>query len=530
VIVVPLGEAEHATIERHVAERFPDPDLSWLDRTELRRRPAAVLARLLLRRYDDAVLVTPDLRSPRLRLTSLVLALPRARRRWRVDLLGQAESFGLTSHLRSSALAIVRHLLACGLALLLAYPALRLLELLLRVAWRRPALRRPARLLYLRSQLWLGLLGGGSVAHTAGVIGALQTAGVDMHVVSSDELAGVEAPTHLVRPERWFDGLLREAEELAYNIPFGWAAIDAARTVRPDAVYQRHATFSCAGVVVSRVLGLPLVLEFNSSEVWKGRYWGGLRLFGLAGLVERINLRAAELIVVVSQPLRQQLLSAGVSEHKIMVNPNGVDPDRFRPDLAGNEVRNRLGLQWATVVGFSGTFGLWHGVPTLAAVVPRVLAARPQARLLLIGDGPLRHLVEDVVHARGLESRVAMPGLVPHAEMPSYLAACDVLVSPHARPVDGGEFFGSPTKLYEYMAAGRAIVASRVGQIAEAIEDGQTGLLVPPDDPDALFEAILRLIDDACLRASLGRAARARAEHRHTWRGNAERLLEAMSA
>ena len=119
--------------------------------------------------------------------------------------------------------------------------------------------------------------------------------------------------------------------------------------------------------------------------------------------------------------------------------------------------------------------------------------------------------------------------MVPHAEMPAYLAACDILVSPHGRQADGEEFFGSPTKLFEYMASGRAIVASAVGQIAEVLVDERSALLVPPDDPDALCRAIVRLVDDACLRARLGRAARGSAEQCHTWRQNAERVLASVA-
>jgi glycosyltransferase involved in cell wall biosynthesis len=149
---------------------------------------------------------------------------------------------------------------------------------------------------------------------------------------------------------------------------------------------------------------------------------------------------------------------------------------------------------------------------------------------LLIGDGPLRHLVDDAVARHGLAERVTLPGLIPHAEMPAYLAACDILVSPHGRQADGGEFFGSPTKLFEYMAAGRAIVASAVGQIAEALVDEHSALLVPPEDPDALGAAIVRLVDDACLRTRLAQAARQAAEAQHTWRQNAERVLAEFGA
>jgi glycosyltransferase involved in cell wall biosynthesis len=248
----------------------------------------------------------------------------------------------------------------------------------------------------------------------------------------------------------------------------------------------------------------------------------------MAALVERINLRAADRIVVVSEVLRRQLVAAGVSAERVLVNPNGVDPRRFRPDASGVRVRQRLGLGSTLVVGFSGTFGAWHGIPTLAAALPMVIEARPAVRWLLIGDGPLRAVIDDAVARHRLGERVCRIGLVPHKDMPAYLAACDVLVSPHGRQADGGEFFGSPTKLFEYMAMGRPIVASAVGQIADVLVDEESALLVPPDDAQALCGAIVRLVDNACLRVRLGSAARQAAEQQHTWLQNAERLLECL--
>ena len=527
VMVIPLGEAPQAMVEETIARDFGPVDVTWLDRRELRRSPWRVVPRLVQRRYAHAILVAPDLTQRRLRLTSFVLGLPRARRHWRVDLAsGRCDEWSLAGHLARNALPIIRHLAACGLALPLGEALLKLLER--RIQPRHLTAPRPRRLLYLRSQLWLGLEGGGSVAHTAGVIGGLQQLGVDVQAVASDRLAGVTAPTDVVAPEMWFDGWLRELEDVIYNAPFFAAAIATARRVRPHAIYQRHTAFNCSGALLSRVLRIPLVLEFNSSELWKGRYWGGLRLARLAALVERINLRAADRIVVVSEVLRQQLVAAGVGAERVVVNPNAVDVSQFRPDAGGTQVRQRLGLGSTLVVGFSGTFGAWHGIPTLAAVLPAVLRARPAVRWLLIGDGPLRRLVDDTVEAHALGTRVCRTGLVPHKDMPAYLAACDVLVSPHGRQADGGEFFGSPTKLFEYMATGRPIVASAVGQIADVLVDEQSALLVPPDDPEALCRAIVRLADDACLRVRLGLAVRRAAEERHTWRQNAERVLDCL--
>ncbi|HEY2592886.1 MAG TPA: glycosyltransferase family 4 protein, partial [Chloroflexota bacterium] len=297
---------------------------------------------------------------------------------------------------------------------------------------------------------------------------------------------------------------------------------------RPDLMYQRHTAFNVSGAILSRALGVPLVLEFNSSEVWKGRYWGGLRLERHAQLVEAINLRAADRVIVVSGVLREELVARGVPADRIVVSPNAVDTRMFRADTAGQHVRRQIGAVSDVVVGFSGTFGAWHGIPTLARTLGLVLEARPNARWLLLGDGPLRPLVDQAMASGQVADRVARMGMRPHAEMPSYLAACDVLVSPHGKQADGGEFFGSPTKLFEYMAAGRPIVASNVGQIGEVLTDGESALLVPPDDPQALAAAVIRLIDDGCLRVRLGSAAREAAEVRHTWRQNAERVLECL--
>lgn len=526
LVVLALGESD-AEAASLVRERFSEAEVVWVERSSVRAGPLAALRELASRRSDDALLVVGDLAQRRVRLTGLLLALPRARRRWIADRAGRLQPFSWQTHVRQHGWPLARHLAALVLAALAARPCLtvgaRLLE---RKRGRRP-LRdgAPRRVLYLRSQFWFHLQGGGSVAHTAGVIQGLRENGADVEVVTTDVLRGVPARQHLARPEQWFDGRLKEVEELAFNGPFTLRALRVALQWRPDLIYQRFTALNVSGAILSRLLGVPLVLEFNSSDVWKGQHWGELRLLSLAKLGERLSLRAADRVVVVSRVLRDAHLALGVPEDRIVVNPNGVDPSRFQPGADGRAVRERHALQQCVVVGFSGTFGVWHGIPTLGAAIPLVAAARPNVRFLLVGDGPLRHSLEQQVRDAGVERRVEASGLVAHELMPEYLAACDILLSPHGRQADGREFFGSPTKLFEYLAAGRAIVASGIGQIAEVLEHEQTALLVPPDDPRALAEAVIRLVDDAPLRARLGRAARMAAEQRHTWQQNAARAL-----
>jgi len=159
-----------------------------------------------------------------------------------------------------------------------------------------------------------------------------------------------------------------------------------------------------------------------------------------------------------------------------------------------------------------------------------VLRDRPEVRFLFVGEGVERAATEAVFKEGGGAGAAVFTGLVPQAEGPQLLAAADVLAAPHVPNPDGTRFFGSPTKLFEYMAMGRGIVASRLEQIGEVLEHERTALLVPPGDEAALARAIVRLIDDERLRARLGLAARSRVMERHTWQANARALLERLRA
>ena len=179
------------------------------------------------------------------------------------------------------------------------------------------------------------------------------------------------------------------------------------------------------------------------------------------------------------------------------------------------------------MIGFVGSFGPWHGAPRLAEAFVQLSRRNDAVRLLLIGDGTERAEVEAVLRDGGVAARVVFTGGLPPSAVPAHLDACDVVAAPHVQIPGGVEFFGSPTKLFEYMASGKAIVASRLGQIADVLDDDVTALLVAPGNVDDLASALGRLADDPGLRRRLGAAARAAAVESHSWRRNAERLVEA---
>ena len=139
----------------------------------------------------------------------------------------------------------------------------------------------------------------------------------------------------------------------------------------------------------------------------------------------------------------------------------------------------------------------------------------------------MRGEVERLLEPERDSGRVIFAGTVEHDSVPAFLDACDILVAPHVPLADGSEFFGSPTKIFEYMAMGKAIVASRLGQIGEVLTDNETALLVTPGGVDEMAGAIVRLVESDRLRARLGENARRAAVEEHTWTHNAQRVLDA---
>ncbi|HEY0322792.1 MAG TPA: glycosyltransferase family 4 protein [Pyrinomonadaceae bacterium] len=390
------------------------------------------------------------------------------------------------------------------------------------------AARESLSITYLRATPGAGTQFGGASSHINGFINAASGQGAKVRLISNDRIAGLdesETSLTIIEPEPL--GTTRAAFDLHNNLVFTRGAVREMSLTPPDFIYQRYSRFTWAGIEASLLTGRPLFLEYNGSEVWVGRHWDAAGMFPLLERVERLNLKAAARIFVVSEVERRNLLRARVADEKIVVNPNGVDVEKFRPGVGGQLLRQELGItEDETLAGFVGTFGPWHGVLELAHAVT-LLPLDARVRFLLIGAGKLREEVERVVREAGMMDRIIFAGVVEHERVPAYLDACDVLVSPHIPLGDGSEFFGSPTKLFEYMAMGKGIVASRLGQIGDVLADEESALLVEPGDVKQLSEAVLRLARSSELRERLGKAARERAVKHHTWTHNARMVLDA---
>ncbi|MGV3721327.1 MAG: glycosyltransferase family 4 protein, partial [Actinomycetota bacterium] len=268
--------------------------------------------------------------------------------------------------------------------------------------------------------------------------------------------------------------------------------------------------------------GVPVVLEVNETVgVDRTRQGKKVALPALARWFERRILRSASGVAVVSGYLREYVREAGVPEERIHVTPNAIDPAQFDPErIDGGEVRARYGLEGKTVIGFAGSFTKWHGLDLLIRAAAELMAEFPEVHLLLVGDGARRQESEAMTAELGISERTVFTGKVPHAEMPRFMAAMDLGVMP------ASNVYGSPMKVFEYMAMGCPPVAPRFGPLEEAIADGETGLLFEPGSAASLQGRLRKLLADPEGRRAVGAAARRRVLSRHLWKHNAQAVVE----
>ena len=398
--------------------------------------------------------------------------------------------------------------------------------------------RQNSSVLYLRTDHWFNLKSGGSVGHVRGVVDSLRRLGWRTVVASTDLLNGIarDGDFCLVRPRYGLGRNLPEIPQYLYNTQLIKTITAYWETWRPAWIYQRYSLGNYSGAALKKKYHVPLVMEYNGSFRWIMDHWGEKPLFhkNLADAVEMTNLRAGDVIVVVSKAARDELIARGIDEAKILVNPNGVDIQRYTPDIDGSEVRKEYHLEDFIVVGFIGTFGAWHGAEILAQAVGQFAKKFPayekRVRFLLIGDGQSMPAVKRIIAAEEAQAWVALTGAIPQEQGAPHLAACDILVAPQIPNPDGSPFFGSPTKVFEYMAMGKGIVASGLDQIGEVLVHGQSAWLVEPGDVGELMHGIKMLVDDEGLRRRLGEAARIQVAQKYTWLAHTQRTLDFLSA
>lgn len=293
-----------------------------------------------------------------------------------------------------------------------------------------------------------------------------------------------------------------------------------------DVLYERFWFNGYGGLLAARRLGIPLVYEVNGDLPAEYEQLGiRLTRFQWAAIhrITRWMFTRAARLVTVSEPLRRRTVERwGLPPDQVAVVPNGARMDLFAGERPGGEDGLAGPLKGHPAVIFVGSFKPWHGLDLLVQAFASLASSRPEARLVFVGDGPKREDLQAQVSSLGLAQQVIFTGAVPQAEVADLLSAAQVaVVNPRVSPASQSQ---SPLKLFEYMAAGKAIVAPLTPNLDAILEHGRTAILVPPDDPEALAAALSELLEDADLRSRLGSAARQQALERHSWDAAAEKL------
>jgi glycosyltransferase involved in cell wall biosynthesis len=284
----------------------------------------------------------------------------------------------------------------------------------------------------------------------------------------------------------------------------------------PDVVLARHIGYDWTPWIVARLLGRPLVLEVNA-PMHLEKPLVGVRPPAVLRWMEHVQWRRATYIQTVSNELAEIVRSAGVPAERVVAIPNGADP-LPRPASPSNRNEGQ-----AVRIIFVGGFYPWHGVEHLLRAAALVRQRNWNVRLVLIGGGPQTSTVEQLARDLGIADIIEMHGRVSHEEVHQHLLDSDLAVAPYPllRP-----FYFSPLKIFEYMAAGLPIIASRQGQMQEILEDRVTALLYPPGNIERLADSIIELAADAALRERIGSAALTELRARYTWGHTAEQVLE----
>ena len=317
---------------------------------------------------------------------------------------------------------------------------------------------------------------------------------------------------------RQLPNALFELAEVLYNLPAWWRLRRVLSDQRFDLVYERYAFYLVAGAIAARARGIPFVLEANEVSGIEQRA-RRQSYPSVCARFERIVFARCTAIHAVSSHLKERIARQGVDPDRVRLAANAFDVGRVKDHQRCTALQEQLGLGGKTVFGFAGWFDAWDRLDMLVDACAELAQRHDDARLLLIGDGPVVPALREQVQRLGLRDKVVFTGAVPRQRVFDYIALLDVAVLAHSNS------FGSPVVMFEFMGLRVPVVAPRLAPILDVQRDGETALLFDPLDRQQCVAAIERLFASVSLRRSLAEAAWALLAAEHTWQRNATEVL-----
>ncbi|MEN6626534.1 MAG: glycosyltransferase family 4 protein [Candidatus Sumerlaeia bacterium] len=301
---------------------------------------------------------------------------------------------------------------------------------------------------------------------------------------------------------------------------FNKALEELITTWKPDAIYERYSLYSRAGLRAARKYGLPRLLEVNAFLTREQE--DRIKLAPLAKVVEQTIIRSATRVIVVSEPLQQEVAALGLPIESVIKMPMAVNLDKFNPSVDGAGIKEQYGLAGRFIVGYVGTLSGWHGLRLLEDVAGKLreAGAPPFAFMIVGGEGNKLEGNRARVREAGLEDLIRFVGSVPYEDVPRHIRAMDMAIVPDTT------YWSSPAKLFEYQASGVPVLAPSYPAIHAALDHGREGFIFEPQNTDEMARLLMEAMNNHASLKPMAEAARLRAEREHSWRHNGERILE----
>ncbi|KAA3612240.1 MAG: glycosyltransferase family 1 protein [Calditrichaeota bacterium] len=318
----------------------------------------------------------------------------------------------------------------------------------------------------------------------------------------------------------------REPRSYLINIPRFFSEYSILQKQQPDILFSRHDYGNYANLLLSKMLGIPLVVEVDCppTHEWSEFYAQDAVKFGHFSLkVELDYLKKADAVITQSTDLSQYYIEKGVPADKITMITNAADTNKIYPTTPDKDILEKYGLTGKIVVGWVGAGYAWTGIDVLIEAVYKVMPQFKNVCFMMIGTEKNMKFFREKFANTEFFDRIKLVGYVPNNEISRYLSCMDIAIAPYP-PLDF--FYASSMKLFEYMAAGLGIVATRIGQLAEVISEGENGFLYNPENAAELAEKITLLINDKKLRKKIGAAARKDAESEYNWDSVGEKMIK----
>lgn len=353
----------------------------------------------------------------------------------------------------------------------------------------------------------------GATTHITSVIKGLQKLGIQIeYLIAGDEyLSQQKNLNRLSNIWKHFPlairTLRRDISLLIQDYLWTQKAIRVAASFQPDIIYERSKFLHTSGIRISKKLDIPILMEINN-PVTEIKLIDGSLLLPIALYLEKRNLLSADAVITISAAMKDYLISRGGDAAKIYVMHNAANIEAAAPNISSMSKKSGSNI----TVGHLGSFAIWQKIDILIRAFAIAKKSHPKLSLLLIGEGPLRKDLELLTLKLNLSDSVIFIGKKTQREVSDILANnVDIAVC------SSDTWYGSPTKIFEYAAAGKPVIAFCTPAILEIIEDGKTGLLVSSRTPDELSAAIIRLIENPELRFRLAENWQRKVLNEHTW-------------